>query len=127
MVALAVVAGPWLVDAGGWKPAGVTQAAFVLALAAGLAANGVPIVARILEERGLMHSEAGAIVISSAAVVTGLALIASAVAIGGGDMAAGGRGGRADRRRPARARCSCWRWRARGASRCRPRSRWRRC
>ena len=93
MVALALVAGPWLADAGGWKPAGVAQGAFVLALAAGLAANGVPIVARILEERGLMHSEAGAIVISSAAVVTGLALIASAVAIGGGDAAAGGRVG----------------------------------
>ena len=93
MVALALVAGPWLADAGGWKPAGVTQGAFVLALAAGLAANGVPIVARILEERGLMHSEAGAIVISSAAVVTGLALIASAIAIGGGDMAAGGAAG----------------------------------
>ncbi len=93
MVALALVAGPWLVDDGGWKPAGVAQGAFVLALAAGLAANGVPIVARILEERGLMHTEVGAIVIISAAAVTGLALIASAVAIDGGDMAAGGRVG----------------------------------
>ena len=90
MAALALVAGPWLVDAGGWKPAGATQAEFVLALAAGLAANGVPIVARILEERGLMHSEVGAIVIISAAAMTGLALVASAVAIDGGDMAASG-------------------------------------
>jgi len=91
MVALALVAGPWLVDAGGWKPPGVAQGAFVLALAAGLAANGVPIVARILEERGLLHSEVGAIVIVSAACVTGLALIASAIAIDGGDASAGGR------------------------------------
>ena len=93
MVALALVAGPWLVDAGGWKPAGVAQGTFVLALAAGLAANGVPIVARILEERGLLRSEVGAVVIVSAACVTALALIASAVAIDGGDMAAGGRVG----------------------------------
>jgi Kef-type K+ transport system membrane component KefB len=92
-VAVALVVGPWLVEAGGWKPAGVAQGAFVLALAAGLAANGVPIVARILEERGLLHSEVGAIVIVSAACVTGLALLASAVAIDGGDAAAGGRVG----------------------------------
>lgn len=90
MTALAIVAGPWLADAG-WKPAGVAQGAFVLAIAAGLAANGVPIVARILEERQLLHSEVGAIVIVSAAIVTALALIASAVAIGGGDASAGER------------------------------------
>ena len=89
MTALALVAGPWLAAAGGWLPAGVGHGAFVLALAAGLAANGVPIVARILEERGLLHSEVGAIVIVSAACVTALALIASAVAIHGGDAAAG--------------------------------------
>ena len=91
--AMALVAGPWLVEAGGWKPAGVAQGAFVLALAAGLAANGVPIVARILEERGLVRSAVGAVVIVSAACVTALALIASAVAIDGGDAAAGGRVG----------------------------------
>ncbi len=89
MAALALVAGPWLVAAGGWRPAGVGQGAFVLALAAGLIANGVPIVARILEERGLLYSEVGAIVIVSAACVTALALIAAAVAIHGGDAAAG--------------------------------------
>ncbi|MDP2712695.1 MAG: cation:proton antiporter [Solirubrobacteraceae bacterium] len=91
MVALALVAGPLLTSAGGWKPAGVTQGAFVIALAAGLAASGVPVVARILEERSLLRSELGALVIVAAAIVTGGALIASAVAIGGGDAGAGGR------------------------------------
>ena len=33
MLALALVAGPLLADAGGWKPDGVAQSAFVLALA----------------------------------------------------------------------------------------------
>ena len=69
----------------------MAQGAFVLALAAGLAANGVPIVARILEERGLLRTEVGAVVIVAAACVTALALIASAVAIDGGDASAGGR------------------------------------
>lgn len=90
-VALALVAGPLLIEAGGWKPAGVGDGAFVIALAAGLAANGVPIVARILEDRSMHHSAVGAIVIVSATCVTALALIGAAVAIDGGDVPAGGR------------------------------------
>lgn len=90
-VVLAVVAGPLLVAAGGWKPAGASDGAFVIALAAGLAANGVPIVARILEDRAMAHSAVGAIVIAAASCVTALALIGAAVAIDGGDVAAGGR------------------------------------
>lgn len=93
MVALALVAGPLLVEAGGWKPAGVSDGAFVIALAAGLAANGVPIVARILEDRGMEHSTVGAVVIVAATCVTALALIGSAIAIDGGDIPAGGRVG----------------------------------
>jgi Kef-type K+ transport system membrane component KefB len=91
MLALAVVAGPLLVDAGGWKPAGVAQSAFVLALAAALTANGLPIVARILEDRGMTHSAVGSIVIVAATGATTLALIAAAVAISGGDAPAAGR------------------------------------
>ena len=91
MLTLALVAGPLLADAGGWKPPAVTESAFVLALAAALAANGVPIVARILEDRAMAQSLAGSVVIVAAAVVTAAALIAAAVAIGGGDAQAGGR------------------------------------
>ncbi len=91
MLALAVVAGPLLADAGGWKPAGVAQSAFVLALAAALSANGLPIVARILEDRAMAHSAVGSIVIVAATGATTLALIVAAIAISGGDGAAGGR------------------------------------
>jgi Kef-type K+ transport system membrane component KefB len=89
--ALALVTGPLLVSAGGWKPAGVGDAAFVIALAAALAANGVPIVARILEDCSMQQSPVGIIVIVAATCVTALSLIASAVAIDGGDVQAGGR------------------------------------
>jgi Kef-type K+ transport system membrane component KefB len=91
MLVLALVAAPWLADAGGWKPAGVAQSAFVLALAAALAANGLPIVARILEDRAMAHTTVGSIVIVAATGVTALALIAAAIAISGGDAPAGGR------------------------------------
>ena len=90
-LALALVAGPLLADAGGWKAAGVGDGAFVLALAAALAANGLPIVARILEDRAMAHSAVGSIVIVAATLATTLALIAAAVASAGGDAAAGGR------------------------------------
>ncbi len=91
MLALALVVGPWLADAGGWKPAGVAQSAFVLALAAALGANGLPIVARILEDRAMTHSAVGSIVIVAATGATALALIAAAIAISGGDAPAAGR------------------------------------
>jgi Kef-type K+ transport system membrane component KefB len=88
MVALALVAAPPLVAAGGWKPADVGQGAFVIALAAALAASGVPIIARIVEDRGMQQSAVGSIVIVAATCVTVLALIGSAIAIDGGDGAA---------------------------------------
>lgn len=91
MLALALVVGPLLADAGGWKPAGVAQSAFVLALAAALGANGLPIVARILEDRAMAHSAVGSMVIVAATGATTLALIAAAIAISGGDAPAGGR------------------------------------
>jgi K+:H+ antiporter len=91
MLALALASGPLLADAGGWKPDGVAQGAFVLALAAALGANGLPIVARILEDRAMAHSAVGSIVIVAGTGVTALALIAAAIAIGGGDAPASGR------------------------------------
>jgi Kef-type K+ transport system membrane component KefB len=91
MLALALVAGPLLVDAGGWKPDDVGQGAFVIALAAALAASGVPIIARIIEDRAMQNSLVGSLVIVAATCVTALALLASAVAIDGGDALAAGR------------------------------------
>lgn len=91
ILALAVVAGPLLVDAGGWKPPGVSPSAFVLGLAAALTANGLPIVARILEDRAMTNGAVGSIVIVAATGATMLALIAAAVAISGGDASAAGR------------------------------------
>lgn len=91
MLALAVVVGPLLGDAGGWKPARVAPGAFVLALAAALTANGLPIVARILEDRAMTHTEVGSIVIVAATGATTLALIIAAIAISGGDAPAAGR------------------------------------
>lgn len=91
MLALALIAGPLLGDGAGWKPPGVSQAAFVLALAAALSANGLPIVARIIEDRAMAHSAVGSIVILAATAATALALLAAAVAIGGANAPAGGR------------------------------------
>jgi Kef-type K+ transport system membrane component KefB len=85
---VAVVAASWLSDSGGWRGPEATSLAFLLALAAALAAQGIPIVARILEERGMLRSDIGGIVIAAGACVTTLALVASGVAIRGADRAA---------------------------------------
>jgi Kef-type K+ transport system membrane component KefB len=97
VLALSVVASMGLVAAvaasgldadGGWRGPDATSLAFALALAAALAAQGVPIAARILEERGLLRSEIGGVAIATGACITTLALVASGVAIRGGDGAA---------------------------------------
>jgi Kef-type K+ transport system membrane component KefB len=85
---VAVGAAAWLGSGGGWRGPDATSAGFLLALLAGLAAQGVPIAARILEERGLMRTEVGGIVIATGACITTLALILSGAAIRGGDRAA---------------------------------------
>jgi Kef-type K+ transport system membrane component KefB len=87
---LAAVAAGWLESAGGWKPAGASSAEFALALFAALSVNGVPIVARILEERDLLRTDLGALVIAAGATMTALALVVSGLAMGGGDVAAAG-------------------------------------
>ncbi len=91
MAGMAVVIAPWLEDAGGWMAPGAHSGEFVLALAAGLGANGVPVVARILEDRSLLRSEFGALVIAAAGVITTVALLVAGVAIRGGDAGAAGR------------------------------------
>ncbi len=91
MLALALVAGPLLIEAGGWKPAGVADGAFVLGLGAALAAVGLPIMARILEDRDMAQGAVGSIAIVAGTGATALAVLAAAVAIGGGDLPAGGR------------------------------------
>jgi Kef-type K+ transport system membrane component KefB len=88
MALLALVAAPYLESDGGWKASGVTSLAFLLALVAGLAAQGVPIAALILEERRMLTSEIGAIAIATGACVVTVALIVSGVAIQGGDAGA---------------------------------------
>lgn len=93
MLALALVAGPLLADADGWKPPGVSDGAFVLALAAALAVNGLPIVARILEDRRMTKTTVGAVVVLAGALISALALLGAAVAVAGGDLPAGARVG----------------------------------
>lgn len=85
---VAVGAAQWLRTHGGWREPDATQLAFLLALTAALAAQGVPIAARILEERGLMRTQLGATVIAIGASVTTIALVVSGVAIRGADAAA---------------------------------------
>jgi Kef-type K+ transport system membrane component KefB len=86
--AVALVAAPWLRQDGGWAAPTAGATAFALALSAALVANGVPVVARILEEHGLLRTQLGAITISAGACVTTVALAASGVAIKGADGAA---------------------------------------
>jgi Kef-type K+ transport system membrane component KefB len=85
---LAVAAASWLDAGDGWRGPDGAGAAFTLALAAALAAQGVPIAARILEERDLLRTPVGAVVIAAGACATTLALVTSGVAIRGGDRAA---------------------------------------
>jgi len=86
--AVAVAAAWWLGAGADWRGPDTTRLAFALALAGALAAQGVPIAARILEERGLMRTEIGATVIAIGATVTTIALLVSGVAVRGANLAA---------------------------------------
>jgi Kef-type K+ transport system membrane component KefB len=87
-VVVALPAAARLRDAGGWSGAGADATAFALVLTAALVANGVPVVARVLEELALLRTDVGAIAIAAAGVITTLGLIVSGVAIRGGDASA---------------------------------------
>lgn len=86
--AVGVIAASWLGSGGGWRGPDATKLAFALALSAALAAQGVPIASRILEERGLMRTEIGASIIAIGASVTVFALVVGGIAIRGGDRVA---------------------------------------
>jgi Kef-type K+ transport system membrane component KefB len=63
-----------------WKAEGISTITFLLFLGAGLAVTAFPVMARILQEKGLMASEMGAVGVGSAAVVTVLMFLAIAAA-----------------------------------------------
>jgi Kef-type K+ transport system membrane component KefB len=76
---LAFATGPFF-DQAAWKAEGVSTTTFLLFLGAGLAVTAFPVMARILQEKGLMATEMGAVGVGSAAVVTVLMFLAIAAA-----------------------------------------------
>jgi len=77
-----------LLDSSTWQPAGVDTTTFALFLGAGISVTAFPVMARILQEKGLLSSEMGAVGVGAAAVVTVLMFLviagASASAAGSG-------------------------------------------
>jgi Kef-type K+ transport system membrane component KefB len=88
IMALAVVAVPVVLGflAGAvlssetWRPSGVDPTTFSLLLGAGLSVTAFPVMARILQEKGLMATPMGATGVGAAAVVTVLMFLAIAAA-----------------------------------------------
>src|SRR3954463_4760487 len=79
--ALGIAGAWWLRDA--YAPHGVGFVPFALFLGTAMSVTAFPVLARILTERGLMHSRVGAIAIACAAIddVTAWCLLAVVVAI----------------------------------------------
>ncbi len=63
-----------------WRPVGVSSTTFALFLGAGLSVTAFPVMARILQEKGLMATPMGAVGVGSAAVVTVLMFLSIAAA-----------------------------------------------
>ena len=86
-IALGFAAAP-LFDSSAWRPLGVGDLTFSLFLAAGLAATALPILARLLQEKGLVATPVGVITVGVAGLVTVIAFLlvaaGSASATGGG-------------------------------------------
>jgi Kef-type K+ transport system membrane component KefB len=78
-IGLAFAAGAFYDDPS-WKAEGVSTTTFLLFLGAGLSVTAFPVMARILQEKGLMTSQMGAVGVGSAAVVTVLMFLAIAAA-----------------------------------------------
>jgi Kef-type K+ transport system membrane component KefB len=78
-IGLAFAAGGFFDDPT-WKPPGVSTTTFLLFLGAGLSVTAFPVMARILQEKGLMASTMGAVGVGAAAVVTVLMFLAIAAA-----------------------------------------------
>lgn len=69
-----------LLDSATWKPEGVSTTTFSLFMGAGLATTAFPVMARILQERGMLGSSMGAVGVGSAALVTVLMFLLIAAA-----------------------------------------------
>ena len=86
-IALGFAAAP-LFDSSAWRPLGVGDLTFSLFLAAGLAATALPVLARLLQEKGLVATPVGVITVGVAGLVTVIAFLlvaaGSASATGGG-------------------------------------------
>jgi Kef-type K+ transport system membrane component KefB len=63
-----------------WKTEGISTTTFLLFLGAALSVTAFPVMARILQEKGLMATQMGALGVGSAAVVTVLMFLAIAAA-----------------------------------------------
>ncbi len=86
-IAIGFAAAP-LFDGPTWQPTGVGDLTFSLFLAAGFAATALPVLARLLQERGLMATPVGVTTVGVAGVVTVVAFMlvaaGTASADGGG-------------------------------------------
>lgn len=69
-----------LLDSATWRPAGVSTVTFSLFMGAGLSVTAFPVMARILQERGMLGSAMGAVGVGSAAIVTVLMFLLIAAA-----------------------------------------------
>lgn len=67
-------------DSATWKPEGVSYTTFALFIGAALSVTAFPVMARILQEKGLLSTEMGAVGVGAAAVVTVLMFLAIAAA-----------------------------------------------
>jgi Kef-type K+ transport system membrane component KefB len=87
-MAVAVVAVPLalgfvyaaIFDSATWQPEGVDYTTFALFVGAGLSVTAFPVMARILQEKGLLATQMGAVGVGSAAVVTVLMFLLIAAA-----------------------------------------------
>lgn len=78
-VAMGFLAGS-LLGSATWRPAGVSATTFALFLGAGISVTAFPVMARILQEKGMLASSMGAIGVGSAAIVTVLMFLVIAAA-----------------------------------------------
>jgi Kef-type K+ transport system membrane component KefB len=78
-VILGFVVGGYFDDAV-WRPEGVSSTTLFLFLGAGLSVTAFPVMARILQEKGLMTTQMGAVGVGAAAVVTVLMFLVIAAA-----------------------------------------------
>ncbi len=69
-----------ILDSATWRPAGVSATTFALFMGAALSVTAFPVMARILQEKGLLGSQLGAVGVGAAAIVTVLMFLVIAAA-----------------------------------------------